>query len=109
MTEWPFYDRRKCSRVYRGFPAVVRGLNVSGNPFEHRTFLVNLSASGMYFSLSDVIPLGNELYAVVELSSASRANRSTILLAAQGVVVRAESWMDGAQGFAVRFDKHQVL
>jgi hypothetical protein len=63
----------------------------------------------MYFSLADEIPLGGEVYAVVELGSASRRGRSSARVAAQGVVVRVEPWMDGTQGFAVKFTKHQVF
>lgn len=105
----PVLNRRKSSRLCEGFPVVLRGLNTLGEPFERRTYLVNLSAGGMYFSLSDEIPLGGDVYAVVELGKTSMGSRSSARVAAQGVVVRVESWMDGTHGFAVKFTKHQVF
>ena len=66
---------------------VLRGLNTLGEPFERRTYVVNLSAGGMYFSLSDEIPLGGDVYAVVELGKASIGSRSSARVAAQGVGV----------------------
>ena len=63
----------------------------------------------MYFSLSDEIPLGGEVYGVVELSTTSRRSSSSARLAVQGVVVRVEPWMDGTLGFAIKFTKHQVF
>jgi hypothetical protein len=109
LTSLPVPDRRKSSRLCEAFPLVVRGLNRFGEPFERRTFLVNLSAGGMYFSLSDEISLGAEVYAVVELCSASRRSRSSARVAVQGVVVRVEPWMDGTHGFGLKFTKHQVF
>jgi c-di-GMP-binding flagellar brake protein YcgR len=105
----PSHDRRKSSRVCEGFPIVVRGLDTLGEPFEGRTFLENLSAGGMYFLLSELIPLGSEIYVVIELRNASKSNCSTVHLAAQGLIVRAEPGTDGTQGFAVKFTKHRVF
>jgi hypothetical protein len=64
----------------------------------------------MYVSLSDEIPLGSEVYAIVELGHTARKKTcSGARVAVQGVVVRVEPWMDGTRGFAIKFTKHQVF
>lgn len=52
---------------------------------------------------------GSEIYAVIEMSKVSKIMGPTVRVAAQAIVLRVESWMDGTYGYAVRFSKHQIF
>jgi len=97
-------DRRKKPRIYESFAVTVEGVDSSGESFEEKTVLMNLSAGGIYFCLSKTMRPGTKIKAFIE---AANAKGSSVRLAARGVVLRIEPWLDGTTGFAARLTRYR--
>ena len=62
-------ERRRHLRLYEPFPATVRGVDASGEPFEVSTVLDNISASGLYMQLGRCVKRGTKLFILVRMST----------------------------------------
>lgn len=88
--------------MYESLPITVEAVDSSGVPFQEKTVLKNLSAGGIYFSLSKRIRTGTRIRAFIETAN---ANGSIVRLAAHGVVLRIEPWLDGTTRYAARLTR----
>ncbi len=101
-------ERRNKPRICEPFPAVIRGVDARGVPFEAKTVIDNLSASGLYVRLTRSLEPGTELAFTIQLSIVRRAKSGTPRVSANGVVVRAE--LSGNEyGVGVQFTQHRFL
>jgi hypothetical protein len=102
-------ERRNKPRIKQTFPANVRGVDSSGQLFETESAVENLSASGFYVRLPQLVEGGTRLSIVVQFTNNSSDKGSSARMAADGVVERAEALPDGSCGLGVLFTKCRFL
>lgn len=101
-------ERRSKSRIYDPFPATVRGVDVSGTPFQGKTVIDNISTGGLYLRLMQRLERRTTLYIVVQLSNTQIDGEPGLRLHLSGEVLRVEPRVGGACGFAISI-KHNRL
>jgi hypothetical protein len=101
-------EQRAAVRVTLPFPAIVRGMDATGQRFTIRTTLESLSACGLYLRLPRMVRAGSSLFIVVHLSTAP-LDAPALRVAVRGLVVRADQVGDGRSSIAVTFDRHRLL
>ena len=107
-TPYPFHpERRATLRISEPFPVRVRTTNAGGSAFDEETSLSNLSAGGLYATVSHRIEVGTPLFALMRLSHNS-ASDAAPCVAVRGTVLRVER-CDEAYGVAVQFSHHRFL
>ncbi|HEY3129084.1 MAG TPA: PilZ domain-containing protein [Acidobacteriota bacterium] len=94
-------ERRQHQRIYMPFPAKVRAIGLSGEPFHVDTVLDNISAGGVYIRLAQPVKLGERVFVVVRLSTGRKKNERVPRLAMLGTAVRVERQAGGRCGVAV--------
>jgi hypothetical protein len=87
--------------IYGLFPALVRGVNVAGEPFHARTVLDNFSAGEFSLALAQCVEIGGELFVVTEIHDAT--------VALHGTVVRLEPQADGSCRLIVSITHHRFV
>ena len=102
-------ERRRKPRIYKPFPATVRGVSASGEPFQINTVLDNLSAGGLYLRLMPRVEQGARLFIVIWLAPAPMGELTPPRVAARGRVLRSEPKPGGECGVAVRITRHRFL
>jgi hypothetical protein len=102
-------ERRLGPRVCIPYPGRLRGIDSEGRQFKEETVLSNLSAGGLYLRSNRKVREGDTVSVAVRLSVGSVEGTSVLHLAAQGVVLRAESQSDGQLGIAVEFKRKRIL
>ena len=102
-------DRRRNERIYDPFPAMVRGVDVSGTSFLSKTIIDNISTDGLYLRLMQQIEHRTKLYIVVHLSNLQIEGEHAMRLHLGGEVVRVEPRLGGACGFAVSIKRNRFL
>ena len=101
-------ERRRKVRIYLPFPAVVEGVNTSGEHFKIDTVLDNLSKEGLYLRLFPCVTLGSEIGVVFRLSK-SAVESSSPKVSIKGTVLRVEERPGGACGIAVQFKSARFM
>lgn len=101
-------ERRHALRVDLHFPAIVRGIDATGEQFTLNTRLDNLSACGLYLQLQRPLELGATLFVVVQLSPVASEVRAP-QIALRGTVMRIDPQSDSSWGVALAFDHHRFL
>jgi hypothetical protein len=102
------FERRRKVRIYLPFPAVVEGVNTSGEQFKVDTVLDNLSKEGLYLRLFPSVSQGSEITIVFRLStSAAEASSPKVLI--KGTILRVEERPGGASGVAVQFKSPRFI
>ena len=86
--------------------ALVRGRFESGEAFELRTRLKNLSASGLYMTLDLLVAPGAQLFVVVTMTT---DERPAARIAIRGVVQRVQTGTQDGHGIALRFTSYRYL
>lgn len=102
-------ERRSKPRIYDPFPVVVRGVDASGETFEFKTVIDNISAGGLYLRLTRCVEPGVMLSIYIRLSTTPKDDVPAPHVAVHGVVLRAEQKPSGACGVAVAFTNHRFL
>ncbi len=102
-------ERRRAPRIVMPFPATVRGIDVTGKPFEVDTVLDNFSACGLYLRLARPVEQGRQLFVVVRLSLAPAHAVPAPRVALHGVVLRVKPQPDSMYGLALSFARHRFL
>jgi hypothetical protein len=102
-------DRRRNERIYDPFPAMVRGVDVSGTAFLSRTIIDNISTDGLYLRLMHQIEHRAKLYIIVHLSNLQIEGEPAMRLHLSGEVVRIEPRVGGACGFAVSIKRNRFF
>ena len=91
------------------FPAVIRGVDTSGDRFEVSTVLDTLSTSGLYVRLVRLVEPGATMFVVVRLSTMPNLAAPAPCVAVRGRVIRIEPLADRMYGVAVTFTRHRFL
>jgi hypothetical protein len=102
------FDRRQKARIYLPFPAVVEGVNTSGEHFKVNTVLDNLSKEGLYLRLFPCVTQGSEISVVFRFST-SAVEPSSPRVSIKGTVLRVEERPGGACGVAVQFKSPRFM
>lgn len=102
-------ERRSANRVSAPFPAIVRGYDSTGCRFEEETTLENLSGNGLSMQLKRILPVGALLFIVVRLTLHHPVRERGPGVALRGIVVRAETAINGCCAVAVFFVRHRFL
>lgn len=102
-------DRRSDPRITLPFPAMVRGVDAGGQPFEEKTTLDNLSAHGLHLRIARPVAQGKRLFIVVRFSTTSYEKTPAPEVALRGVVVRSQSDPEGRCAVAVALTHHRFL
>lgn len=102
-------EQRRNVRIHIPFPAVVEGVDKTGQQFKIDTVLDNLSKDGLYMRLLPGVETGSKLHIVFRLSSTVGAEPSAPRVAVEGRVLRVEEKPGGACGVAVHFDPARFL
>lgn len=109
QTSYRGKERRIKPRIFEHFKATVHGLNALGEAFSVETVLENMSATGLYLRLPQVVEVGTELLVVSQLSNPPNGRTSGPLLAMSGAVVRIGEASSDACGVAVEFTHTRFL
>lgn len=99
-------ERRRKPRIYKPFPATVRGVDENSRRFETTTELDNLSASGCYLRLSQRVEKETVVSIVTRLSTVPARGPLVVM---RGIVVRTEPQPDGTCGIAVMIKQRRFL
>jgi hypothetical protein len=102
-------ERRGAVRIAMPFPAIVRGIDQTGDRFTLDAVLDNLSSTGLYLRLAQPVERGATLFVLVRLAIAPAHQVRAACVAVQGVVLRAEPQPDDTCGIAVVFTRHRFL
>ena len=103
-------ERRAKQRVNCSYPMTVRGKLDTGQLYETRAVLTNMSANGMYLCLKRVVAPGEQLQVVVRMSTGPLgAAGAEPRLSASGEVTRIESKPDGTYGVALKLRRRRFI
>jgi hypothetical protein len=91
------------------FPAVIRGVDTSGDRFEVSAVLDTLSTGGLYVRLGRPVQTGATVFVVVRLSIRPDPAAPAPSIAARGWVARVQQQADRTYGIAVAFTRHRFL
>ncbi len=101
-------ERRSSLRIALPFHTIVRGVH-SGQFFEERGQLGNLSATGLYLCLERPVSSGSSLFVVVRFVFDDTMKRLGPGVALRGKVLRCEQQQDNRWGTALVFFRHRFL
>lgn len=104
----PGFDRREKVRICLPFPAVVDGVNISGEHFKVDTVLDNLSKDGLYLRIFPCVAQGSEINVVFCLTT-SPVEPSSPKVSVKGMVLRVDDKPGGACGVAVQFKSPRFI
>jgi PilZ domain-containing protein len=102
-------ERREMPRIELPFPAIVRGVDQTGERFTLETVLDNFSAAGLSLRLMRPVAPGAHLFVVVRFTIAPVPKLAAPGVAARGVVVWAELLPGGAWGVVLKFIRQRFL
>lgn len=92
-------ERRLKPRIYDPFPALVKGLDQDGKPFEVKTIIDNLSFGGFYVRLMPCLRPGARIFLLIYLSH-DLTGDSAPCVAVRGKVLRVDHLPGGVCGVA---------
>ena len=107
MPDYDLIERRSVPRIAMPFPAMLRGVDQSGDRFRIDGLLDNFSAAGLFIRLVRPIEPGTTTFVVVRFTVGPAASPAPGV-AARGVVVWAQPYV-GAWGIAVKFVRQRFL
>jgi len=102
-------DRRRQARIYDPFPAMVRGVDVSGTAFLSKTIIDNISTDGLYLRLMQQIEHRTKLSVIVQLSNLQIEGEPAMRLHLSGEALRVEPRLGGAWGLAVSIKHNRFI
>ncbi len=105
----PSAERRVKPRLHAAFRAVVRGRRTDGGKFEEETWVENMSATGIYFSLQSPVRFGTRLLTLVFMAPSTPGEPAHPTIAALAAIVRTELLPDGSWGVGARLIRHRFL
>jgi hypothetical protein len=104
-----YHDRRRKARICDPFPAMVRGVDISGTAFLSRTIIDNISTDGLYLRLMQRLEHRTQLYIIVQLTNLQIDSEPAMRLHLSGEVLRVEPRVGGACGFAVKIKRNRFV
>ena len=97
-------ERRRKPRLNDSLPARVWGIDNDGEMFGFDTMVDNISSSGLFLRISRPLKISSQISLVVRLM-----NRSGVMAAIRGKVLRDDPQLDGSRGIAVKITEHRFL
>ncbi len=94
-------EREAELRIYGFFPALVRGVDASGERFQVHTLLDSFGASQLYLRLTRHVRVGERLFVLADIHEAS--------IAVHGRVLRLEPQSDGTCDITVAIQHHRFI
>ena len=103
------FERRRFARINEPVEATVKGTDSAGKAFIHKAILANISAGGLSLQIPHQVHAGDRMDFVVRLCLAGRPGVRAPVIAAQGLVRRAERQSDGLCAVAAEFIDHRFI
>jgi hypothetical protein len=100
-------ERRRLPRLRMPFPAIIRGVDATGERFTTDAMVGNLSTCGLYLRLVRPVKTGARLFVVLRLTTTWQAPALHVAMATS--VLRVDTSLDGGYGVATVFTRHRVL
>ena len=101
-------ERREKARILDSFSARVQGIDLKGRRFELDAVLENLSSSGLYMRVREMVREGDQLSIRIHVPPVSDLTAPGLNVAAQGEVLRVDRLTDD-YGVAVRFKRRRIM
>jgi len=89
-------ERRNRPRISKSFRVLVKGLDITGEPFDVSTVVENMSSTGVYLRLKREVEIGARLDLTIRLASAFIKEPAVAEIAVEAEVLRIEPCGDGA-------------
>jgi c-di-GMP-binding flagellar brake protein YcgR len=102
-----FAERRHKPRLSYPCPALVRGVDCTGQPFEHRTTLIDISASGLCMVLPQRITIDSAALVIFRFSLREDADAPCI--AVDTSVTRIQSHQEMGYRVAMVVQQHRFI
>jgi Tfp pilus assembly protein PilZ len=103
-------ERRLKPRISVSFPVLLRGMNEAGQKFEAQGIMMNLSASGVYLCTEKFLPIGDQVFLIVQFSKANNEDDpKKNCLTTVGTVVRVDSTTNQTYGIAIAIDHYRFV
>jgi hypothetical protein len=87
----------------------MRGTDIKGQKFEVETFVLNLSATGLYLRSFGLVERGEDLFMVIQFLGHENAEAKMARVALKGVVVRVDRLPSGDFGLGVLIKRRRFL
>lgn len=103
-------DRRRSPRICVPFPAIVRGVDKDGRPFEVNTVLDNVSSTGLYLRMMPCVEAGATVSVIFRLFHPSGVTDGvSSVKVSDARVVRADDKPGGVCGVAAAFERSEFI
>ena len=102
-------ERRIKPRIYKPFHAMVRGVNVAGEPFEVSTVLDNMSSGGLYLRVKQNVGQDAGISVIIRLSTKKVDLIPVANVAVEGVVVRVDAQSGGIYGLGISITNRRFV
>jgi PilZ domain len=102
-------ERRFKPRIQEAFPASIRGVDREGQPFETKTVLDNLSASGVYLRTPNPVENGSHVSLTIMFANIPGNKKTLTRMAADAVVLRSEPDEEGIYGLGMVITGYRFL
>jgi|WetSurMetagenome_2_1015567.scaffolds.fasta_scaffold77679_1 hypothetical protein len=103
------FERRHKPRIKGPIPARVRGVDISGKPFDIAASLDNLGAGGLHMRLERSVHRAARLFFVIHLPAHPGADGTGMLVAARGVARRIDPGTNDSCDIGVEFRRYRPL
>ena len=104
LTDVNDFERRRKPRLNDSLPARIWGIDKDGDVLSLDSHLDNISSSGLFLRIPRQLKVSSQISLVVRL-----INRSGVMAAIRGKVLRDELQLDGSRGIAVQITEHCFL
>ncbi len=102
-------EHRESLRLDLPFPAIVRGVDATGDRFQEEVVLDSFSPHDLSLRLWRPVRHGTRLFICVRFGLGPGMQGRGARVALRGTVLRSEGHPDGRCGIAVAFDRHRFL
>ena len=101
-------NRRREWRFDLPLTAKIEGKLPGGRKFNEKTFVENISSTGVYFCLDSGVVIGSKLNLVIDMPKELGGKQKKLKLCIGGLTVRLEELdkKEKKQGVALRFEKN---
>jgi hypothetical protein len=100
------FERRRKPRLRESLPARVWGVDSADLPFNVNCVLDNISSTGAYLRMPELLDAGSDVRVVVKLFNGLTKGTTAVL---EGWIVRTDLRADGKHGVAVTIENYRFL
>lgn len=99
-------ERRRKPRLKEPFPARIWGVDSGDLPFNVNCVVDNISSTGLYLRVPNLVDAGSEVRLIVHFLNNSSTGATAAL---RGSILRSELQADGRRGIAINITRHRFL